>query len=164
MVNSIYSYLVTGEAQGVINIGDIAKYGVDEVAPGGLIHYEDIVDFFDKNLEDIEAVIIEYAEDLTLGTFYDILNVELMELLNNEINSSFTEESEMLDLMRDEATQLAETHEDWYDMDDEGQEEIIFDCMEDIEVLPTTMDKVQFVNLAVELVAQDIIEERGEDL
>lgn len=160
MVNRIYSYLVTGEAQGVINIGDIAKYGVDEVAPGGLIHYEDIVDFFDKNLEDIEAVIIEYAEDLTLGTFYDILNVELMELLNNEINSSFTEESEMLDLMRDEATQLAETHEDWYSMDDEGQEEIIFDCMEDVEVLPTTMDMIQFVNLAIELVSQDIIEER----
>lgn len=160
MVNRIYSYLVTGEAQGVINIGDIAKYGVEEVAPGGLIHYEDIVDFFNKNLEDIEAVIIEYAEDLTLGTFYDILNVELMELLNNEINSSFTEESEMLDLMRDEATQLAETHEDWYSMDDEGQEEIIFDCMEDVEVLPTTMDKVQFVNLAIELVSQDIIEER----
>lgn len=160
MVNSIYSYLVTGEAQGVIHIGDIAKYGVSEVAPNGLIFNEDIVDFFDKNLEDIEAVIIEYAEDLTLGTFYDILNVELMELLNNEINSSFTEESEMLDLMRDEATQLAETHEDWYSMDDEGQEEIIFDCMEDIEVLPTTTDMVQFVNLAIELVSQDIIEER----
>lgn len=160
MVNRIYSYLVTGEAQGVINIGDIAKYGVDEVAPGGLIHYEDIVDFFNKNLEDIEAVIFEYVEELSHDTFYDIVNVELMELLNNEINTSFTEEDDMLDLMRDEATQLAETHEDWYSMDDEGQEEIIFDCMEDIDVLPTTMDMVQFVNLAVELVAQDIIEER----
>lgn len=160
MVNSMYSYLVTEEAQGVIHIGDIAKYGVEEVAPRGLIHNEDIVDFFDKNLEDIEAVIIEYAEDLTLGTFYDIINVELMELLNNEINTSFTEEDEMTDLMRDEATQRAETHEDWYSMDEEEQEELIWDCMEDIEVLPTTMDKVQFVNLAVELVAQDIIEER----
>ena len=86
-----------------------------------------------------------------------------MELLNSEINTSFTEEGEMIDLMREEATQLAETHEDWYDMDEEEQEEVIFDCMEDIEVLPTTMDKVQFVNLAIELVAQDIIEEREED-
>lgn len=160
MVNRIYSYLVTGEAQGVIHIGDIAKYGVEEVAPGGLIHYEDIVDFFDKNLEDIEAVIIEYAEDLTLGTFYDIINIELMELLNDEINTSFTEEDEMTDLMREEATQRAETDEDWYSMDEEEQEELIWDYMEDIEVLPTTTDKIKFVNLAVELVAQDIIEER----
>lgn len=163
MVNSIYSYLVTGEAQGVINIEDIAEHGVEEVAPGGLIYNVDLVDFFDKNLEDIEAVIFEYVRDLTHDTFYDIVNVELMELLNNEINTSFTEEDEMLDLMRDEATQLAETHEDWYDMDEEEQEELIWDCMEDIDVLPTTMDKVQFVNLAVELVAQDIIEEREED-
>lgn len=160
MVNSIYSYLVTEEAQGVIHIGDIAKYGVSEVAPNGLIFNEDIVDFFDKNLEDIEAVIIEYAEDLTLGTFYDIINVELMELLNDEINTSFTEYDDMIDLMREEATQRAETNEDWYNMNEEGQEELIWDCMEDIEVLPTAMDKVQFVNLAVELVAQDIIEER----
>lgn len=160
MVNSIHSYLVTGEAQGVIHIGDIAKYGVSEVAPNGLIFNEDIVDFFDKNLEDIEAVIIEYAEDLTLGTFYDIINVELMELLNNEINTSFTEGDEMIDLMREEATQQAETNEDWYSMGEEEQEELIWDCMEDVEVLPTTTDKIQFVNLAIELVAQDIIEER----
>lgn len=161
MVNSIYSYLVTEEAQGVIHIEDIAKYGVEEVAPNGLIFNEDIVDFFDNNLEDIEAVIIEYAEDLTHGTFYDIVNIELMELLNDEINTSLTEESEMLDLMREEATQRANNNnEDWYDMEEEEQEGLIWDCMEDIEVLPTTTDKVQFVNLAIELVAQDIIEER----
>lgn len=160
MVNRIYSYLVTEEAQGVIHIGDIAKYGVEYVAPRGLIHNEDIVDFFDKNLEDIEAVIFEYVEDLTHDTFYDIVNIELMELLNDEINTSFTEEDEMVDLMREEATQLAETHEDWYNMDEEEQEGFIWDCMDDIDVLPTTMGMVQFVNLAVELVAQDIIEER----
>lgn len=163
MVNSIYSYLVTEEAQGFIQISDIAKYGVEEVAPRGLIYSEDVADFFDKNFEDVETIIFEYVRDLTHDTFYDIINVELMELLNNEINTSFTEEDEMLDLMREEATQLAETHEDWYDMDEEGQEELIWDCMEDIEVLPTTIDKIEFVNLAVELVAQDIIEEREED-
>lgn len=163
MVNSIYSYLVTGEAQGVIHIEDIAENGVASAAPGGLTYNVDIVDFFDKNLEDIEAVIFEYVEELTHDTFYDIINIELMELLNDEINTSFTEEDEMVDLMREEATQLAETHEDWYDMDEEGQEELIWDCMEDVDVLPTTMDKVQFVWLAMELVAQDIIEEREED-
>lgn len=163
MVNSIYSYLVTEEAQGFMNIGDIAKHGVASAAPRGLTYNVDIVDFFDKNLEDIEAVIFEYVEDLTHDTFYDIVNIELMELLNDEINTSFTEEDEMLDLMREEATQLAETHEDWYDMDEEGQEELIWDCMEDVDVLPTTMDKVQFVWLAMELVAQEIIEEREED-
>ena len=164
MVNSIYSYLVTEEAQGFMNIGDIAKHGVASAAPRGLTYNVDIVDFFNKNIEDIEAVIFYYVEDILQETFYDIINIELMELLNEYANTSFTEEDEMLDLMRDEATQLAETHEDWYDMNEEGQEELIWDCMEDVEVLPTTMDKVQFVWLAVELVAQDIMEERGEDL
>lgn len=164
MVNSIYSYLVTEEAQGFMNIGDLAKHGVASAAPRGLTYNEDIVDFFDKNIEDIEAVIFYYVEDILQETFYDIINIELMELLNEYANTSFTEEDEMLDLMRDEATQLAETHENWYDMEEEEQEELIWDCMEDVDVLPTTMDKVQFVWLAVELVAQDIIEERGEDL
>ena len=164
MVNSIYSYLVTEEAQGFMNIGDLAKHGVASAAPRGLTYNVDIVDFFNKNLEDIEAVIFYYVEDILQETFYDIINVELMELLNEYANTSFTEEDEMTDLMRDEATQLAETHEDWYDLDEEEQEELIWDCMEDTDVIPTTMDKVQFVWLAVELVAQEIIEERGEDL
>lgn len=164
MVNSIYSYLVTEEAQGFLNVGDLAKHGVASAAPRGLTYNVDIVDFFNKNIEDIEAVIFYYVEDILQETFYDIINIELMELLNEYANTSFTEEDEMLDLMREEATQLAETHEYWYDLDEEGQEELIRDCMEDTDVLPTTMDKVQFVWLAVELVAQDIIEERGEDL
>lgn len=162
MVNSIYSYLVTEEAQGVIHIEDIVAYGVEEVAPGGLIHNEDIVDFFDKNLEDIEAVIFEFVEDLANETFYDIVNIELMELLNDYTNLEFTTNDEMLELISEEAFKRAEVDyaEEWDDMDEYEVEELIFDYMEHLEVLPTEQDKLNFVWLAVELVAQDIIEER----
>lgn len=81
-----------------------------------------------------------------------------MELLNSELNTSFTTGDEMLDLLQDEATQLAETDVNWYGMDEEEQEELIMDCMNDVEVIPTTMDMVQFVDLAIELVAQKMVE------
>ena len=157
MTNTIKEFL-QGQEQSTIE--DVATYGVQSGAIGELIYTSDVVDFFNRYEDDIEAVILEYVEDLTHDTFYDIINVELMELLNSEINTSFTEYEDMLDLMQDEATQLAETHEDWYDMDEEEQEELIFDCMNDVEVLPTDQDKINFVCLAVELVAQNIIEER----
>jgi len=157
MTNTIKEFL-QGQEQSTIE--DVATYGVQSGAIGELIYTSDVVDFFNRYEDDIEAVILEYVEDLTHDTFYDIINVELMELLNSEINTSFTEYEDMLDLMQDEATQLAETHEDWYDMDEEEQEELIFDCMNDVEVLPTDQDKINFVCLAVELVAQIIIEER----
>ena len=159
-MNTIKNFLETREAQGTLHIGDLAEYGVMNVGHNELIYNEDILNFFNRYEDDIEAVILEYVEDLTHDTFYDIINVELMELLNSEINTSFTEYEDMLDLMQDEATQLAETHVDWYDMDEEEQEELIFDCMNDVEVLPTDQDKIKFVCLAVELVAQNIIEER----
>ncbi|UGL60454.1 hypothetical protein [Staphylococcus phage vB_SurM-PSU4] len=157
-MNTIREFLETREAQGTLHIGDLAEYGVMNVGHNELMYNEDILNFFKQYEDDIEAVILEYVEDLTHDTFYDIINVELMELLNSEINTSFTEYEDMLDLMQDEATQLAETHEDWYDIDEEEQEELIFDCMNDVEVLPTDQDKINFVCLAVELVAQDMTE------
>ena len=45
-------------------------------------------------------------------------------------------------------------------MDEDDKEELVFDYMDDVEVLPTKQDKINFVCLAVELVAQDIIEDR----
>ena len=45
-------------------------------------------------------------------------------------------------------------------MDEEEIEELVFDYMETLDVLPTKQDKINFVCLAVELVAQDIIEDR----
>lgn len=139
-------------------IKDIAEHGINRETIEELMYTEDVVNFFNRYYSEIEAVILEYAEELTRGQFYDLIDTELMELLNNEINTSFTTGDEMLDLLQDKATQLAETDENWYGMDEEEQEELITDCMDDVEVLPTTMDMVQFVDLAIELVAQDMVE------
>lgn len=154
-MNRLQEFL-QGQEQSTIE--DVAKYGIESGAIGSLIYTEDIVNFFNRYYSEIEAVILEYAEELTHGQFYDLIDTELMELLNSELNTSFTTEDEMLDLLQDEATQLAETDVNWYDMDEEEQEELIMDCMDDVEVLPTTTDMVQFVYLAVELVAQDMQE------
>lgn len=139
-------------------VKDVAEYGIESGGIGELIYTEDVVNFFNSYYSEIEAVITEYAEELTHGQFYDLIDTELMELFNSELNTSFTTGDEMLDLLQDEATQLAETDVNWYDMDEEEQEELIMDCMDDVEVLPTTTDMVQFVYLAVELVAQDMQE------
>lgn len=136
----------------------IAEHGINRETIEELMYTEDVVNFFNKYYSEIEAVITDYAEELTHGQFYDLIDTELMELLNSELNTSFTTGDEMLDLLQDEATQLAETHEDWYDMDEEEQEELIMDCMDDVEVIPTTMDMVQFVDLAIELMAQEMME------
>ncbi|HJG96474.1 MAG TPA: hypothetical protein K8V90_05165 [Romboutsia timonensis] len=47
---------------------------------------------------------------------------------------------------------------EWYDMDEEEQEELVFDYMDDVEVLPTKQDKLNFVALSVEIVAQQMQE------
>lgn len=156
-MNTIREFL---NGQGTSTVRDIATHGVQSGAIGSLIYTSDVVKFFDRYEDDIEAVIIEYAEELTHGQFYDLANSELMELLNSELNTSFTTNDEMLELISEEAFKKAEEDnpEEWNDMDVHEIEEIVFDYMETLEVLPTEQDKVQFVNLAVELVAQEMQE------
>lgn len=158
-MNTIREFLQTEEAS---TIKDVATYGIESGAIGELIYTEDILNFFDRYEDDIEAVIIDYVESLTLGTFYDLTNTELLEELNDYTNLEFTTTDEMLELLHEKAFKQAEEDNaaEWDDMDEEEQEELIWDCMEDIEVLPTKQDKLNFVALAIELVAQDIIEER----
>ena len=47
-------------------------------------------------------------------------------------------------------------------MDDMEQAEAIFEVMDDVELEIQDVDKVQFVNLAVEIIAQELAEERGD--
>ncbi|AVP40370.1 hypothetical protein HOS99_gp129 [Staphylococcus phage phiSA_BS1] len=156
-MNKLQEFL-QGQEQSTIE--DVAKYGIESGAIGSLIYTTDIVKFFDRYYNDIEAVILEYAEDLTHGQFYDLTNTELMELFNSELNTSFTTGDDMLDMLLEEARNLAmkDLAEEWDDMDEDEQEELVFDYMDFVEVLPTKQDKVQFVALAVELVAQDMTE------
>ncbi|WFG34123.1 hypothetical protein F10086_201 [Staphylococcus phage vB_SauM_JDF86] len=157
-MNTIREFL-QGQEQSTIE--DVAKYGLESGAIGELIYTEDIVAFFDRYYNDIEDVVVEYAEELTHGQFYDLANMELMELFNSELNTSFSTIDEMLEVLQDKAYNKAmeDNADEWEDMDEEEQEELIFEYMEDLELLDEMEEnKVQFVYLAVELVAQDMTE------
>ena len=161
-MNTIREFLETKEAEGTMHIGDLAEFGVMNVAHKDLMYDEDILNFFDDYEDDIEAVVTNFIEEMTGYKFYDLTNMELLETLNEYTNLEFTTIDEMLDLLHEKAYSQAmeDNAEEWEDMDEEEQEDIIMDYMDDVEVLPTKQDKINFVCLAVELVAQDIIEDR----
>ena len=156
-MNTIKQFL---QGQEESTVRDVANYGVETGAIGELIYTKDILNFFDQYEDDIEAVILDYVEGVTGETFYDLTNTELLELLNEYTNLEFTTGDEMLDLLHEEAFKQAEEDNaaEWDNMDEDEIEELVFDYMEDLEVLPTKQDKLNFVALAVELVAQDMAE------
>ena len=158
MTNTIKEFLQNEEES---TAKDVAEYGLESGAIGELIYTEDIVAFFDEYEDDIEAVILDHVEGLTGDKFYNLTNMELMETLNEYTNLEFTTIDEMLELLHEEAFKQAmeDNAEEWEDMDEEEQEDIIMDYMDDVEVLPTKQDKINFVCLAVELVAQDMVVE-----
>ena len=158
MTNTIKEFLQNEEES---TVKDVAEYGLESGAIGELIYTEDIVAFFDRYEDDIEAVILDHVEGLTGDKFYNLTNMELMETLNEYTNLEFTTTDEMLELLHEEAFKQAEVDnaEEWEDMDEEEIEELVFDYMDDVEVLPTKQDKINFVCLAVELVAQDMVVE-----
>lgn len=156
-MNTIKEFLQGQEAS---TVEDVAEHGINSGAIGELIYTKDILNFFDQYEDDIEAVILDHVEGLTGDKFYDLTNMELLELLNEYTNADFTTGDEMLELLSEEAFKQAEEDnaEEWDDMDEEEQEELIMDYMDDVDVLPTKQDKLNFVALAVELVAQDMVE------
>ena len=158
MTNTIKEFLQNEEES---TVKDVAEYGLESGAIGELIYTEDIVAFFDRYEDDIEAVILDHVEGLTGDKFYNLTNMELMETLNEYTNLEFTTIDEMLELLHEEAFKQAgvDNAEEWEDMDEDDKEDIVFDYMEDLEVLPTEQDKINFVCLAVELVAQDMVVE-----
>ena len=159
MTNTIKEFL-QGQEQSTVK--DVAEYGLESGAIGELIYTKDVVNFFDQYEDDIEAVILDFVEGLSGDTFYDLINTELLEELNEYTNLEFTTGDEMIELLSEKAFEQAEVDnaEEWDDMDEYEIEELVFDYMETLEVLPTDQDKINFVCLAVEIVAQNIIEER----
>lgn len=161
-MNTIREFLETKEAEGTMNIGDLAEFGVMNVGHRELMYDEDIINFFDEYEQDIENVVINYAGSVTGNTFYDLTNMELLDTLNEYTNLEFTTTDDMLDLLHEEASKQAmeDNATEWEDMDEYEIEDLVFDYMNDVEVLPTKQDKINFVCLAVEIVAQDMMEER----
>lgn len=156
MTNTIKGFLQTEEAS---TVKDVATYGVQSGAIGRLIYTSDVVNFFDRYYNDIEAVVTEYLEGITGVQYYDLLNYELMRDLENYSNVEFEDEDEYNNIQFDLAENIASDEiEGFEDMDEEDQAEAVFEAMDDVELEIQDTDKVQFVNLAVEIVAQQMQE------
>ena len=156
MTNTIKGFLQTEEAS---TVKDVATHGVQSGAIGRLIYTSDVVDFFDRYEQDIEAVITDYLEGITGVQYYDLLNYELMRDLENYSNVEFEDEDEYNNIQFDLAENIASSEiEDFEDMDEADQADAIFEAMEFVELEIQDTDKVEFVNLAVEIVAQQMQE------
>ena len=156
MTNTIKGFLQTEEAS---TVKDVATHGVQSGAIGRLIYTSDVVNFFDSYYGDIEAVVTEYLEGITGVQYYDLLNYELMRDLQDYLNVEFQHEDTYIELEYFEAERIANADvEGFEDMDEEEQVDAIYEAMEFIELEIQDTDKVEFVNLAVEIVAQQMQE------
>ncbi|QWY14762.1 hypothetical protein SAP23_GM000025 [Staphylococcus phage SAP23] len=156
MTNTIKGFLQTEEAS---TVRDVATHGVQSGAIGRLIYTSDVVNFFDRYEQDIEEVITDYLEGVTGAQYYDLLNYELMSDLENYANVEFQHEDTYHEIEFDLAENIASNEiEGFEDMDEEEQVDAIYEAMEFIELEIQDTDKVQFVNLAVEIVAQQMQE------
>ena len=156
MTNTIKGFLQTEEAS---TVRDVATHGVQSGAIGRLIYTSDVVNFFDSYEQDIEAVITDYLEGVTGAQYYDLLNYELMSDLQDYANVEFQHEDTYHEIEFDLAENIASNEiEGFDDMDEEERVDAIYEAMEFVELEIQDTDKVQFVNLAVEIVAQQMQE------
>lgn len=141
-------------------VKDVANYGVQSGAIGELIYTKDVVKFFDNYRQDIETVVIDYLESVTGEQYYDLLNYELMSDLENYVNVEFQHEDTYIEMEYQKAIEIARRDiENFDDMTEDEQDEAITECLELVELDLQDSDKTQFVNLAVEIVAQNMTEE-----
>lgn len=157
-MNRLQEFL-QGQEQSTIE--DVANYGVQSGAIGSLIYTNDVVNFFDRYEQDIENVITEYIEEVTGQQYYNLLNYELMRDLEDYTgeNVEFQHEDTYIELEYFEAERIANADvEGFEDMDEDEQGDVISECLEFVELDIQDTDKVQFVNLAVEIVAQQMQE------
>lgn len=156
MTNTIQEFL---QGQEESTVKDVATHGVESGAIGSLIYTNDVVRFFDQYEQDIENVITEYFEGVTGEQYYDLLNYELMNDLQDYLNVEFQHEDTYIELEYFEAERIANADvEGFEDMDEDEQGDVISECLEFAELDIQDVDKVQFVNLAVEIVAQQMQE------
>lgn len=155
-MNTIREFL---QGQEESTVRDVAEYGVESGAIGELIYTADVVNFFDRYEQDIENVITDYLESVTGEQYYDLLNYELMRDLENYVNVEFQHEDTYIELEYIEAERIANADIEGFEgMDEDEQADAISECLEFVELDIQDTDKVQFVNLAVEIVAQQMQE------
>lgn len=154
MTNTIQAFL---QGQEESTVRDVATHGVQSGAIGELIYTRDVVNFFDRYYSDIEAVVTDYLESVTGEQYFDLLNYDLMRDLEDYANVEFQHEDTYIELEYIEAERIANADvEGFEDMDEDEQGDVISECLEFVELDIQDTDKVQFVNLAVEIVAQEM--------
>ena len=154
MTNTIKDFLQGQEAS---TVRDVATHGVESGAIGELIYTSDVVNFFDRYEQDIEDVITDYLQSVTGVDYFGLLNYELMSDLENYANVNFQHEDTYHEIEFDLAENIASNEiEGFEDMDEDEQAEAVFEAMEFVELEIQDTDKVQFVNLAVEMVAHEL--------
>ena len=157
MTNTIKGFL---QGQEESTVKDVATHGVQSGAIGELIYTSDVVDFFNRYEQDITDVVTDYLEGVTGEQYYNLLDYELMRDLEDYTgaNVEFFGEDSYTELQFDLAENLASEEEGFEDMDEEEQQEAVFEAFYDVELEIQDVDKVQFVYLAVEIVAQQMQE------
>ena len=160
MTNTIKQFL---KGQEESTVKDVAEYGVESGSIGELIYTSDAVDFFDRYKQDITDVITNYLEGVTGGQYYDLLDYELMRDLEDYTgeNVEFQSEDTYIELQFELAEKIASQDEDFEDMDEDEQQESIIESIDYIDMDIQDNDKVQFVNLAVEIIAHELAYEMG---
>lgn len=154
MTNTIQEFL---QGQEESTVKDVAEYGVESGAISELIYTNDIVNFFDRYEQDIENVVTKYLEGITGVQYYDLLDYELMRDLENYANIEFQHEDTYIELEYIEAERIANADvEGFADMDENEQADTISECLEFVELDIQDVDKAQFINLAVEIVAHEL--------
>ena len=157
MTNRIQEFLETKEES---TVKDVAEHGVQSGAIGELIYKADVFNFFDRYYSDIEAVITKYLEGITGVQYFDLLDYELMSDLEDYTgaNVEFQSEDSYIELQFDLAENLASEDAEFEDLDEDEQQEAIIECLDYVELEIQDEDKMEFVNLAVEIVAQQMQE------
>ena len=169
-MTNIKTYLENGQTEGKFTIKDIAEYGVDYVAPNGLVKYGERENFYNKHFDEILETVEEIVE-ANGGELDDdptMLKLETYEILEttffnqwNEIRFYDLESREEFawDKAREQVEDDYRAEIENEEMDEEEINELTFDYMADIEMFEDFDDMATVVALVVRLKACEMIQE-----
>ncbi|XWX31982.1 hypothetical protein BIPXVNHO_CDS0101 [Staphylococcus phage PG-2021_27] len=164
MTNTIKEFL---EGKESYTVEDLANHGLMSGVIGELISNYDIVKFFDNYEQDIENEMMELADmDLGIETYDPLTDYELIEELRSDMLDFDSEEEKTEVIMELAGEQVREDYHDEIEneeMTEDEVDELVMDYMADIEPKISDNDKIQWVKLATEYVAQKMVLESEEE-
>lgn len=168
-MTNIKTYLENGQAEGKFTIEDIANYGIDYVAPNGLITYGERRDFYNEHFDEILETVEEIAEanggelddDPTMGKIetYEILESVFFNQWN-EIRFYDMESREDFawDKAREQVESDYKTEIENGEMDEDELSDLTIDYMADVEMFEDFDDMATVVALVVRLKACEMVQ------